>query len=91
VDAVKTRTTLEGDAAFEEQVRVNGLSATTLTFTPLNWNIPQIITVSAIDDGVQDGSETRRCSRPLRKREQDPRAAHHRRGGWRLALIRRRR
>jgi Ca2+-binding RTX toxin-like protein len=58
VDAVKTRTTLDGDATFEEQVTVNGSSETFLTFTHLNWNVPQFVTVAAIDDAFQDGSDT---------------------------------
>ncbi len=28
----------------------------TLTFTPSNWNVPQVISVSGIDDGLADGT-----------------------------------
>jgi sugar lactone lactonase YvrE len=31
------------------------LSTSTLTFTPANWNIPQAVSVSGIDDGIVDG------------------------------------
>jgi hypothetical protein len=58
VDAIKTRTTLDGDAEFKEQVTVNGLSATEIVFNDSNWNVPQEVTVAAIDDDFQDGSET---------------------------------
>ncbi|RIK72126.1 MAG: hypothetical protein DCC67_19700, partial [Planctomycetota bacterium] len=30
------------------------LSAASLAFTPLNWNVPQTVTISGIDDGVVD-------------------------------------
>ncbi len=33
-------------------------SATTVTFTPANWNIAQTVTVTAIDDTVVEGSHT---------------------------------
>ncbi len=29
-----------------------------LTFTPANWNAPQTVTVTAVDDGVQEGTHT---------------------------------
>ena len=29
-----------------------------LTFTPANWNTPQTVTVTAVDDGVQEGAHT---------------------------------
>ncbi|WP_158520982.1 choice-of-anchor Q domain-containing protein [Fuerstiella marisgermanici] len=31
---------------------------TTLTFTPLNWNIPQIVTVTGVDDFVDDADQS---------------------------------
>ncbi len=34
------------------------LDKTTLTFTPTNWNNPQIITVTGIDDTLEDGEQT---------------------------------
>ena len=34
------------------------LSATTLTFTTANWNVPQTVTVSAPDDGTFTGPRT---------------------------------
>lgn len=37
-----------------EQVSV---STSTLTFTPANWNIPQTVTVNAINDAVVDGGD----------------------------------
>ncbi len=30
-------------------------SATSLTFTPANWNIPQVVTVTGVDDPADDG------------------------------------
>jgi gliding motility-associated-like protein len=35
-----------------------GLSASSMTFTPSNWNIPQTLTLSAVDDNIVDGSQT---------------------------------
>ena len=32
-----------------------GVDSTLLTFTAANWNVPQVVTVSAIDDGVIEG------------------------------------
>jgi hypothetical protein len=32
-----------------------GVSPTVLVFTPANWNVPQVVTVSAIDDAVVEG------------------------------------
>jgi len=68
IDAIKTRTTGSNNsgnfAFFEEQLLVKnatdteGLSLTTLTFTTENWNTPQTVTVSAIDDNFVDGSDT---------------------------------
>ena len=29
-----------------------------LTFTPVNWNVPQTITVSGVDDALMDGNQT---------------------------------
>lgn len=34
------------------------MSPATLTFTPANWNIPQNITVSAVDDSLAEGPQT---------------------------------
>ena len=34
------------------------VSAPTLTFTPVNWNAPQTITVTGVDDSSQDGNQT---------------------------------
>ncbi|MDP3055037.1 MAG: VCBS domain-containing protein [Methylobacter sp.] len=34
------------------------LSATTLTFTPANWNTPQTVTVTGVDDDLIDGDIT---------------------------------
>ncbi|MEI6240823.1 MAG: hypothetical protein WCR51_10565 [Planctomycetia bacterium] len=31
---------------------------TTLTFTPLNWSVPQVVVVSGVDDFVADGATT---------------------------------
>lgn len=30
----------------------------TLTFTPANWNTPQAVTVTAVDDAIEDGNKT---------------------------------
>jgi len=46
-------------AYFEKQVLVSGLDAMTLTFTTLNWDTPQTVTVSAIDDSYFDGNDTK--------------------------------
>jgi len=35
-----------------------GVDTATLTFTPENWYIPQVVTVSALDDHVVDGGDT---------------------------------
>ncbi|MEW6381078.1 MAG: hypothetical protein AB1611_15920 [bacterium] len=34
------------------------ISAATLTFTPDNWNIPQAVTITGVDDGIIDGPIT---------------------------------
>lgn len=34
------------------------LSATDLTFTPSNWNVPQVVTVTALDDTDVEGTHT---------------------------------
>lgn len=34
------------------------VSPTVLTFTPLNWNIPQPVTVTPVDDPIRDGNIT---------------------------------
>ena len=34
------------------------LSATRLVFTPANWNVPQVVTVSAPDNAWLDGDQT---------------------------------
>ncbi|MFO0907349.1 MAG: Calx-beta domain-containing protein [Isosphaeraceae bacterium] len=31
------------------------LSTTTLTFTPGNWNVGQVVTITGVDDGIDDG------------------------------------
>jgi hypothetical protein len=36
----------------DTQVAVGG--ATTLTFTPANWNVPQVVTVTAVDDVITE-------------------------------------
>lgn len=33
------------------------IDKSTLTFTPSNWNVPQVVTVSGIDDTVTDGDQ----------------------------------
>jgi len=33
------------------------LSANSLTFTPSNWDVPQILTVTGVDDGLDDGDQ----------------------------------
>ena len=33
------------------------VSPTSVTFTPMNWNTPQTITVTGIDDGIVDGTQ----------------------------------
>lgn len=35
-----------------------GVSPATLTFTPANWNVPQAVTVSALDDPFVEGAHT---------------------------------
>ena len=34
-----------------------GVPITRLTFTPLNWNVPQFVTVRGVDDAVTDGDQ----------------------------------
>ena len=34
------------------------LNKTALTFTPSNWNVPQAVTVSAVDDALTEGNHT---------------------------------
>ena len=58
VDAVNTRSTYGRTALFQEQVTVNNLSETFLTFTTSNWSTPQNVTVRAINDLVFDGNDT---------------------------------
>ncbi|RJQ08369.1 MAG: S-layer homology domain-containing protein [Bacillota bacterium] len=36
----------------------NGSAGNTLVFTPVNWNLPQTITVAAVDDGEAEGLHT---------------------------------
>ncbi|EFO79572.1 Na-Ca exchanger/integrin-beta4 [Oscillochloris trichoides DG-6] len=40
------------------QVRVNGAATQTLTFTDVDWATPQVITVTAVDDLVYEGTHT---------------------------------
>ncbi len=56
VNPVATRTTRGELVSFVEQVEV---SSPTLTFTPDNWDTPQIVTVRAIDDNFVDGGDTK--------------------------------
>jgi len=35
-----------------------GVAPTTLTFTPLDWNLPQTATATAIDDAIAEGPHT---------------------------------
>ena len=57
IDPAETRTT-RGDviALFQDQVTTDPI---TLTFTADNWYIPQEVKVSAIDDPVVDGGDTK--------------------------------
>jgi Ca2+-binding RTX toxin-like protein len=41
-----------------ESVGQLSLSKTALTFTPSNWNVPQTVTVSAVDDALTEGNHT---------------------------------
>ena len=34
------------------------VSPMTLTFTPVNWNVPQTVTIVGVDDSILDGSQT---------------------------------
>lgn len=49
-DVVLTITTSGTDEAIVDK--------TTLTFTPTNWNTPQIVTVTGVDDDLVDGPQT---------------------------------
>ncbi|MEE1564962.1 MAG: hypothetical protein V1249_08255, partial [Acidimicrobiales bacterium] len=40
-----------------DQARVNDTSPSTLTFTAANWSTPQTVTVTAVDDNVDDGNQ----------------------------------
>ncbi len=47
------------EALPDSQLTVNGSSlATNLTFTTNDWNVPQTLTVAAVDDSVAEGSHT---------------------------------
>ena len=35
-----------------------GVNPTTLTFTDTNWNVPQYVTISAVDDALPEGNHT---------------------------------
>ncbi|WP_298490642.1 Calx-beta domain-containing protein, partial [uncultured Chloroflexus sp.] len=37
---------------------INGVAVATLTFTPANWNIPQLVTVFVPDDNIAEASQT---------------------------------
>ncbi|MGQ4647525.1 Ig-like domain-containing protein [Lyngbya aestuarii] len=43
----------------DDQISTN---TSALTFTPTNWNVPQIVTVSALDDAVSEGPHTSNIS-----------------------------
>ena len=77
------------------------VSTTSLTFTPANWNAPQTVTVTGVDDDVEDGDQTyriefgpttsdrRRASRISRRRRRPH--EHRQRGpGVMLGLAERR-
>ena len=51
-------------------VREASVSATSLVFTPANWNVPQTVVVSGIDDGLDDSSQAFGLS--LRSVSSDP-------------------
>jgi hypothetical protein len=34
------------------------LSASSVTFTPSTWNVPQVVTVTGLDDGIANGDQT---------------------------------
>jgi hypothetical protein len=59
VSAEATRTSRGEVVTFEEQVAVNGASTTTLIFTPDNWDTPQTVAVTAIDDSKVDGGDSK--------------------------------
>ncbi|MGH2830773.1 MAG: Ig-like domain-containing protein, partial [Actinomycetota bacterium] len=40
----------------DQQLLVNDQSQLHLRFTPLNWNIPQLVRVSAVDDVIREGT-----------------------------------
>ncbi len=44
--------------AADGQTTVNGGATAILTFTPLNWSVPQEVTVTAVDDAAVEGSHT---------------------------------
>ena len=48
------------DVTIELQLEDQQLTAdkTTLTFTPTNWNVPQSVTLTAVDDSLKEGTET---------------------------------
>ena len=50
------------------------VSADTLTFTAANWNVPQTVTVTAVDDKIVDGGDTRVFSRLARASSRPSRA-----------------
>ncbi len=42
-------------AQADDQVRVNGAASVVLVFTPDDWDVPQLLTVTAVDDAVVEG------------------------------------
>ena len=44
-------------AALEQRLTEGTVAPATLTFTPLNWNAPQTVTVTGQDDAVDDGDQ----------------------------------
>src|SRR5258708_5974604 len=58
IDSIDTRTTVGINTYFQQQVKVNGVLTTSVTFDEFNWNQPVDVTVTAIDDTIIDGSDT---------------------------------
>ena len=54
------------------------VNPTQLVFTPANWNIPQDVTVTAVDDALAEGAHT--AHHPAQRRERRPELQRHRRG-----------
>lgn len=57
-DAVTVTITAQVPLLFASDSQPSPSASLTLTFTPTNWDVPQLVRVSAPDNGVSDGDRT---------------------------------